>query len=330
MAGHTNIAMKLALGFAALCLPLAAAPAQASSAAQVDVASAAAIAAQNSQITDVLELERERYRRLTVPVTIMGEGPFRFLIDTGAQATVLSLDLADRLQLTDRQSAMLVAMASSRQVETAEVRDFTLGSRSFTIATAPLLHAANIGGMDGILGLDSLQDQRVLLDFAARTISVTDARDLGGDAGFDIVVRARSRLGQLIITRAVLDGVRTAVIVDTGAQGSVGNPALAQRLRRARVLGEGTMTDVNGAELSGAVRVGRSLELGSARLNNFPIVFAASPSFAALGLADEPALILGMDELRLFDRVAIDFRTRRVLFDLPEGAGVPSAAAFLR
>ena len=29
---------------------------------------------------------------MTVPVTIHGLGPFRFLIDTGAQATVLSLD----------------------------------------------------------------------------------------------------------------------------------------------------------------------------------------------------------------------------------------------
>jgi len=32
-------------------------------------------------------------------------------------------------------------------------------------------------------------------------------------------------------------------------------------------------------------------------------------------------LILGMSSLRLFDRVAIDFESRQILFDLPGSAG---------
>ena len=46
---------------------------------------------------------------------------------------------------------------------------------------------------------------------------------------------------------------------------------------------------------------------------------AATPEkFAALGLDRRPALMLGIRELRLFNRVAIDFSTRKVLFDLPK------------
>src|SRR5262245_8067077 len=99
---------------------------------------------------EVLELENERYRRMTVPVTIGGEGPFRFMLDTGAQATVVSRDLADRLALNDRKPAILVGMASREPVETAEIFDVGLGSRSFYIRSAPVVEGVNIGGADGI------------------------------------------------------------------------------------------------------------------------------------------------------------------------------------
>ncbi|AKH43989.1 putative aspartyl protease [Altererythrobacter atlanticus] len=266
---------------------------------------------------EVIALEQERYRRLTVPVTIQGQGPFRFLIDTGSQATVLSHDLADLLQLTERRTAILVAMASRMPIETVDVRDLTLGSRSFYIQTAPLLDAIHIGDADGILGLDSLQDQRVLIDFVNSEIAVADAEELGGNRGFEIVVKARRRLGQLIITRAMLDGVRTAVIVDTGAQGSVGNRELQRRLRNARVLGQSELTDVNGQQMTGSVMLARSLAIDNVQLTHVPIFFGDSPTFRSLKLDKEPALVLGIRELKMFRRVAIDFRKGQILFDLP-------------
>lgn len=271
---------------------------------------------------EIIELEPERYRRMTVPVTIQGQGPFRFMIDTGAQATVLSRALADRLMLHDRESALLVGMASSRMVETTPIEDFMLGSRSFFIRQAPVVEDAHIGGADGILGLDSLQDQRVLLDFRKLEIAVADAKTLGGDRGYEIIVRARERLGQMIITSAKLDGIPVDVIVDTGAQSSIGNMALYERLLRNRSVGVTELTDINGQTLEGRVRLGNKLEIGRATVRGFPIMFTDSRPFHTLGLAQRPAMILGMEELRLFRRVAIDFRTRRVLFDLPPGAAL--------
>lgn len=269
---------------------------------------------------EVIQLESERYRRMTVPVTIRGAGPFRFMLDTGAQATVVSRDLADRLMLNNRSPATLVGMASRREVETTPIEDVGLGSRSFYIRSAPVVETAHIGGADGILGLDSLQDQRVLLDFVREEITIADADQLGGNRGYEIVVRARSRLGQLIITEARLDGIRVAIVVDSGAQGSIGNLALQQRFRRNRQMGETEVTDINGQVMTGMVKLANSLQIGRARLQNIPIMFADSPTFAALGLDDEPALMLGMQELKLFRRVAIDFKSRRVLFDLPPQA----------
>ncbi|MGB3166439.1 MAG: aspartyl protease family protein [Alteraurantiacibacter sp.] len=267
--------------------------------------------------TETFELEADRYRRLTVQVSIMGEGPFRFMVDTGAQATVLSAELADRLALTDRRLATLVGIASSRPVETAFVSDVTLGERNFFVRNAPIVEGAHIGEADGILGLDSLQDQRVLIDFRSGEMTVSDSFESGGANSYDIVVRARERLGQLIIHRAEVDGVRTAVIIDTGASASMGNMALERRMRSRQPSSNSVLTDVNGVEATSEVRVARRIEMDRIQLTNIPISFVDSPSFHALDLADRPALIMGMDELRMFNRVAIDFRSRRVLFDMP-------------
>lgn len=269
---------------------------------------------------ETLATEREQLDRVTVPVSIGQQGPYRFLVDTGAQATVLSTDLADRLSLTDRSSATLIGMNSRRPVEVAMVPDFRLGRRTMTIRNAPLLERRNIGRADGILGLDSLQDQRVLLDFTTNEILVADSRDLGGDIGYEIVVRAKRKLGQLIITDARIDGQRIAVIVDTGSQMSVGNMALKEKFRSKTTIGDAVLTDVNGVSYGSDVHVARRLSFGKARLHGFPLIYHDSPTFEALGLTDEPAMVLGMRELRVFRRVAIDFKTGRVLFDLPRGA----------
>ena len=268
---------------------------------------------------EVLKMQRERFERMTVPVTIKGEGPFRFMIDTGAQATVLSIHLADRLELTERRTATLVGMASRRAVETTEIPEFGIGRRTLTIMTAPLVESGNIGGADGILGLDGLQGQRVLLDFVKQRMLVADADELGGNRGYEIIVRAQRSIGQLIIADALVNDVKTAVIIDTGAQASVGNMALLERLRRSRAFGENTMTDINGQDLTGQVRICESLSIGEMNLTDIPILFVDTPPFDALGFADRPALILGMNELKLFRRVAIDFNKRQVLFDLPRG-----------
>jgi predicted aspartyl protease len=255
---------------------------------------------------------------MTVPVTIAGQGPFRFMIDTGAQATVVTRALRDRLGLRTLGRATLVGMAATKDVELVRLDGLAFAARVFDALEAPLLEEAHIGA-DGILGLDSLQNLRVLIDFRTQSIAVDDSAALGGNRGYEIVVRARRKLGRLIITDAEVDGVRTAVIIDTGAQGSVGNLELQRRLRSRRTQ-DVTTTDVTGATMTNPLGYARMLEIGRMRVSRLPIAYTDAPAFAALGLAGKPAMVLGIGDLRAFDRVAIDFATRTVLFDLPPGS----------
>lgn len=264
---------------------------------------------------EVLALGQERYRRLTLPVMVDGSGPFAFMIDTGSQATAITQEVRTALGLAPVGTAVLVGMASRREVELVDVSRIEFGTSSFTNFAAPVLAREHVGA-DGIIGLDALQDFRVLIDFRAQTIAVEDARTKLRSNGFEIIVRARQKLGQLLITDALVEGVRATVIIDTGAQSSLGNTALQNRIRAKRAA-EVISTDVNGVDMIGQLAFVRSLTIAGLSLTNVPLTFADTPAFDALGLTDQPVLALGMQHLALFDRVAIDFAQRRIAFDVP-------------
>ncbi len=259
-------------------------------------------------------------QRLTVPVRIGTAGPFDFLVDTGAERTVLARDIALRLGLVPTGTARMVGVAGEQQVDLVDVAEIGLGARSFFDLSAPLLDGGNIGA-DGIVGLDSLQGQRVLIDFARNRMTIGEAAELGGSKGFEIVVTARRRSGQLIMTDATIDGVRTAVVVDTGSDASIGNPALQRALVRRHSHAQAELLSVTGQTILADVALARRMELGQLVMTNTQLVFADAPPFERLGLAHKPALLLGMNQLRMFRRIAIDFAARRILFDMPEGAG---------
>lgn len=265
--------------------------------------------------TEIVDLASDRHDRLTVAVQIGEAGPFRFLIDTAAERTVLSRGVAERLGLAPSGRVAILGIAGRLAVDTVEVDEVRIGRRSFYGIRAPLLETANLGA-DGIVGLDGLQGQRVLLDFGNEVMAVDGSRALGGDSGFEIVVRARRRGSQLIMTNAVVDGVRTAVVIDTGSQVSIANPALREKLARRRALMTTALVSATGQEIPADMVVVRETTLGRLRLGNLVLAFTDSPTFGWLGLGEKPAILLGMNELRAFKRVAIDFDSRTVLFDL--------------
>ena len=270
--------------------------------------------------TTILSLDEDSNLRYTIPVRIDGVGPYNFMIDTGSQATAVTDRVMRGVILPSAGEALVVGMASRQVVDLVELDRFEVADRTLHNIAAPVLQRRHVGA-DGISGLDALQDFRVLIDFRDETIAVADAEDELSRRGFEIVVRARSKLGQLLITDAEIEGVRATVIIDTGAQASMGNLALQRRIRAKRAQ-EVKTTDVNGASILSDLSYARSLEFQGLEVSNVPITFADTPAFEALGLQDKPVLSLGMQHLRLFDRVAIDFAKRQILFDLPRRARI--------
>ena len=265
---------------------------------------------------ETLQGQADRDQRMTVDVAVQGHGPYRFLIDTGSQRTVVSTAVAGNLGLTLGPRVRIVGMAGRDQVDTAQLDSLDIGRQSFYGLTVPLLEDRHIGA-DGIIGTDSLQHQRVLLDFAKNTITIGERHELGGNRGYDIVVRARRRSGRLIMTNADIDGIRVNVVVDTGSSITVGNRAL-QRALRDQQMGEATLSSVTGHTISANMGLANRLNIGRLNVDNVLIAFADAPAFKELKLDKRPAIFLGMREIRGFKRVAIDFDSRQILFALPQ------------
>lgn len=271
--------------------------------------------AQSDAMTKVIA-DTDRDQRLTIPVMLEGKGPYRFMIDTGSQATVVSTALAGSLGLAAGPQVTVVGVAGRGPAATARLDSLAYAEREVNGLTVPVLEGHHIGA-DGILGTDCLQGQRVLFDFTRNVITVGDAAREEGSHGFEIVVRARRKAGRLIITDALIDGVRTQVIVNSGASGTIGNRALQRSLVRRKSESGGKVYSVTGEALPIDMGLARALKIDKITLTNLPIAFADAPAFDELSLSDRPAILLGIAEMRAFRRVAIDFSSRKVLFDLP-------------
>ena len=276
---------------------------------------------------DVLDGRGDGHDRMTVPVRIEvrsgTHGPFAFLVDTGSERTVIARSVAQAAGLVPVEQAVLVGVAGYSQVDLVMVDTIDLGRRSLYGVKSPLLDAHDIGA-DGIVGIDGLQGQRVLLDFDHKRMAIGDARTLGGNTGYDIVVTARRKSGQLIMTDADIDGIATQVVIDTGSDTSIGNAALERALSRRGGTETVQLRSVTGQNATARLGLAHALNLGGMTLRNTMIAFVDAPPFARLGLRGRPALLLGMAQLRLFHRVAIDFATRRILFDTPAEAAAHS------
>lgn len=255
--------------------------------------------------------------RMTIEVRVNGSGPYRFIVDSGADSSVVGVRIAEGLKLPAGAPAMLNGMTESVIVQRVLVDELTFGPSTIRNLEVPALHERALGG-DGMIGIDALVEQRLMMDFETRTIKVEDATKPPVRMDGEIVVTARRRRGQLILTEVAAAGLQVEAVVDTGSQISIGNGKLRDRLIRHHKDKFTTIAVTGVTGVTQDLQVARigEIRLGSVTLRNVPIAFADVPPFRVFGLADEPALLLGTDLLETFRRVSLDFKARKVRFQL--------------
>jgi predicted aspartyl protease len=255
--------------------------------------------------------------RLSVEVLVNGRGPYRFVVDSGADSSAIGLRIARELQLPLATPAIVNAMTSRDLVSRVNIQQLTVGPTTLTNLVVPALREEDLGS-DGLLGIDALVDQRLMMDFEQHTIRVEDARvPLKIEPG-DIVVVGKRRRGQLILTQVRAANYSLDAVIDTGSEVTIGNIALRDKLIRnhrakfwaIQVIG------VTGVPVTLEMARVDELQIGPIIVHDVPIAFADVPPFALFGLSNSPALLLGTDILESFRRVSLDFRARRVRFQL--------------
>ena len=258
--------------------------------------------------------------RMTVPVTIEGRGPYQFVVDTGSDRTVVSQELATLLKLAVGETVTMHSMTGVAPANTVTVPSLTVAGQTTLGINAPALLQTYLGG-HGLLGIDTLKNRRVVMDFTKRTLTVLRAGEKESYDPDTIVVTARSKYGQLVLVDADVDGTPITVIIDSGAENTIGNAQLrallAKRNRKMQFF-KTELIDVTGGRLGVEYAAVGHIRIAGIRVENAVIAFADAHPFKRYGLLNKPAMLLGMDTLRGFRRVSVDFAQRKVRF-LPPG-----------
>ncbi len=260
-------------------------------------------------------------KRLTVPVAVGTSGPYNFIIDTGAERTVIARELAGSLKLGSSSPVVITSMTGRDTVNTVVVPGLSIKSigEQHTIV-APALEARNLGAL-GLLGIDTLRNHQVTIDFEKGVMAVRPSTKRSSFSKRDrdeIVVTAKSVFGQLIVTDAYYNNTRIQVVLDTGSQVTMGNSALRKRVGRDTPRSQKILlTSVTGDQTTADYTQVPNVTIGQVRFGSMPVAFADVTPFERFGLVKRPALLLGMDALRSFRRVEIDFPNRQVRFLMP-------------
>jgi predicted aspartyl protease len=249
----------------------------------------------------------------TVPV----EGSFgvrQFVFDTGAEGSAIYANFADEVGLKSAGSEQLQGQTGADDVPLVELAWLTLDGTSKAPLNAVKLDPRADGvPLAGIVGLDLFGDRTVDFDLPRKRLALLPAGDRPVAGGG---VTAAPTTGNLLTIPVTIGGVTATAVIDTGARKTRINWKLGSLLGLdpAKVAkGDTIQGATNKAIETGAASIS-NVQLGSRNLAEAPVLVADLPVFEAFGVADRPAIILGLDWLA-DTRMVVDFPGRLVWFE---------------
>jgi len=252
---------------------------------------------------------RDRIGRIWAPVFINGKGPYRLVLDTGANSSAIIPSVARSLgiPLHESKSVQLHGVTGSAIVPVILVDSLEVGDLLIDGATLPVV-ADVFGGAEGVLGPKGLGDKRIFIDFRNDMIQISRSHGKSAPIGFISLPITVTR-GQLLMFEIRIGNIRTKAILDTGAQITLGNNSLREALLRRRR--EGIDQDIVGVTLD--VAQGQSfsvptIALGGIEIRNMRVTFGDMFIFDKWDMLEEPAILVGMDVIGSLDTLVIDYK----------------------
>lgn len=257
----------------------------------------------------------DRAGRIVAAVEVNGRGPYRFIVDTGANRSAISPRLAQELALPPSRAGAvnLHGVTGYATFPSVEIASLRAGELDMDPGPVPVLASTVFADTDGILGMEGFAEYRIDVDFTADRVSIARATGKRPRGNF-YLVRAENYRGLLLI-EGKAGRLPVKAIIDTGAERTLGNAALRDKLSGRTDVRRRTLSRVFGAtEASylGTSFVVPVLQIGNARLHNLPVTFGDMHVFNVWGLVDEPAVLIGMDVIGTLRRFAVDYRRSEI------------------
>ena len=260
---------------------------------------------------------RDSAGRAIALININGQGPFRFIIDTGANRSVLSQALATRLGLAPAGVGVVHSIDGAQSATLVNVESLSFGALRLSRGDTPVLDGPMLDGEHGLLGVDGMAGRLLHIDFTKHCVEIYESAAQMRMQGWQSAP-ARMRFGSMLMVPGEIMGVHINVLIDTGSDISLANQNFRDALRgvaarsveyhnghaftfgRPLVLEESVWTP--------------SLHLGHTVVDSVKAYIGDFHIFDFWGLQDEPTMLIGMDVLARSREMAIDYEQGVVYF----------------
>lgn len=251
----------------------------------------------------------DRVGRIVVPVLINGKGPYRFLVDTGADGSLVSAALVSQLGLVPYQirNERVEGTTGTEQLPWVTIDSLSIGSIVKHEVRMPVSSSPVMSGLDGILGMAGFGAVRVVVDFHNNKVFVDRSSRTLPRSFLDI--QAQRSPGGLLIIPARVGDIPVAAVIDTGATETLGNAALRKALLREAAT-EAAQAQIYGVtrQISrGGIAASPQISLGPAAILGLRVVYSDIPIFKTWHLDSQPALIIGMNALGVVQAMVLDY-----------------------
>ena len=261
--------------------------------------------------------------RLTVDTFVNGKGPFSFVVDTGADRSVIAEDLAKDLGLRIGDDVIVQGIARALPAPAVQLDSLRIGRVSIDSLPMPVLPRGWLGA-DGYLGLDVIDRQAVTFDFQNHKLTIQPSDRVSNvlPMADQALVRVNGSNGKLTAVNCSVDGTKAYAFVDSGAEISICNTQLFRDLQQSggKYLNDEVvqLLGVTGGSAAGRLTFVERIKLGSVSFLNSVLVISDLQVFDVWGLADKPALFIGMNFLRQTSSVTIDYGRKELRFKLAQ------------
>ncbi|MBU1324345.1 MAG: aspartyl protease family protein [Alphaproteobacteria bacterium] len=273
---------------------------------------------------------QDRVGRSTVPVRLNGQD-LVFAVDTAATASVIASDLVGPLDLAPAGSAVMHTIVGAEAVALVTARSLASGALARTGVRLAVGDRRGLIGLDGLLGLDLLAGQRIDLRLRGRR-GTSIGRSRLDDDTFLQAQRPRVSFSPppapagapargLITLQMVVRGRPATGVVDTGAAVSLINPALAEAAQARPLALRGAadgqaVQSPTGASVAALPMSVNAVRMGGMLMDRLGVLMGDFHIFRHLGLADAPAMLVGVDVLGVFGRVIIDLDRGELILEI--------------
>ena len=259
---------------------------------------------------------------LYVTTGVNGRGPFRFLLDSGAGASLLAKRVADELGIVTFGDLPIRGVGGYGAIGLAEIDSLTLGGLCLYLKHVAVLTPISSGSeafrkLDGILGYDFFARFAVSIDFEKRRIVISRSGKYsplteGRSIGLEVYA-------QIPVVEAEVDGQPIRMAVDLGAQAGLVIRGSAKALAAP---GEDNSQTDRVFQIGGVGGLGSVRKLNIKRLTLAGFDIDNPPALAAEKFADFPMPeyiegLLGVQILKDFNLI-IDYQAGNLVLSRRE------------